>query len=89
MEWASRIGCKVGKLPFRYLKLPLRAKKNSKKMWRPIVKFESRLVGWKMRLLSIGGQVTFIKSVLASLLIFYLSIFRMLVKISQELEKIQ
>ncbi|WRX28903.1 Reverse transcriptase domain - like 10 [Theobroma cacao] len=90
VEWAGRIGCRMEKFPSKYLGIPLGVKNNSREMWRPVVKkFEARLVGWKGRLLSMGGRVTLIKSILASLLIFYMSLFRMPIKVSQELEIIQ
>lgn len=41
---ASRLNCKVGKLPFLYLRLPIGAKSKFKAVWDPIVvSFECKL----------------------------------------------
>ena len=89
-EWADMICYNVNVLPSTYLGLPLGAKVNSIKMWEPIVeKFESRLVGWKSNLLSMGGRVTMIKSVLACLPIYFMSLFQIPLTIKDKLDKIQ
>ena len=76
-EWADKICCKVNILPSIYLGLPLGAKANSTKIWEPIVeKLGRRIAGWKSNLLSMGGRVTMIKSVLACLSIFFMSLFQ-------------
>ncbi|XP_071713254.1 uncharacterized protein [Rutidosis leptorrhynchoides] len=47
------------------------------KDWNPLIdKFKARLSGWKMRTMSFGGRVVLIKSVLNSLPLYYLSLFR-------------
>ncbi|GJT34461.1 putative RNA-directed DNA polymerase, eukaryota, reverse transcriptase zinc-binding domain protein [Tanacetum coccineum] len=51
--------------------------------------FRSRLSTWKASLLSIGGRLTLIKSVLGSLGIYYLSIFRAPESILNDLERIR
>ena len=64
-------------LPTTYLGLSLGNRSNSVKTWEPVVeKFEQRLAGWKATLLSIGGRVTLLKSVLTSLPVFYMSLFQ-------------
>ncbi|GKD77254.1 putative RNA-directed DNA polymerase, eukaryota, reverse transcriptase zinc-binding domain protein [Tanacetum coccineum] len=50
-------------------------------------KFKSKLSKWKASLLSIGGRFTLIKSVLGSLGIYYLSIFKALESVINILEK--
>ncbi|WRX19759.1 Reverse transcriptase domain - like 10 [Theobroma cacao] len=75
-SWADSIACKVGSISNVYLRLPLGACNRSMKTWRPIIKkFKDRLVGWKSKMLSMGGRVTLLKSVMASLPLFYMSLF--------------
>ena len=89
-EWTDMISCKIGVFPSTYLGLPLRAKENSIKMWEPIVeKLGRRLVGWKSNLLSMGDRVTMIKSVLACLPIYFMSLFQISHSIKDKLDKIQ
>ncbi|KAE8678433.1 hypothetical protein F3Y22_tig00111410pilonHSYRG00088 [Hibiscus syriacus] len=78
-EWAKEIGCAVGVLPTVYLGLPLGAKRNSEALWEPVMQsFNKKLFGWKASSLSMAGRLVLIKSVLSSLPIFFLSIFRIL-----------
>ncbi|EOY12746.1 Uncharacterized protein TCM_031281 [Theobroma cacao] len=87
---ASMINCKVGALPTNYLRLPLGANLRPMGTWQPIIdKFNSRLAGWKGQFLSMGGRLTLINSVLSSLPLFYLSIFRLPTMVKQKLEAIQ
>ncbi|GJW49509.1 leucine-rich repeat receptor-like protein kinase TDR [Tanacetum coccineum] len=56
---------------------------------RLLIGFHMRLSSWKANLLSIGGRLTLIKSVLGSLGIYYLSIFRAPESVLQDLERIR
>ncbi|KAJ0581115.1 putative RNA-directed DNA polymerase [Helianthus annuus] len=67
-DMASVVGCKPNTLPFTYLGLLVGANMNRINNWKPVFDvFEKRLATWKSNLLSIGGRVTVIKSVLESL----------------------
>ncbi|XWS54084.1 hypothetical protein CRYUN_Cryun10bG0058500 [Craigia yunnanensis] len=89
MEWADKISCKVESLPTIYLGLPLGSRSNSVKTWKPVVKnVKKRMAGWKSDLLSIGGQVTMMKSVLACLPVYYMSLFQISNTIKLVLERI-
>jgi hypothetical protein len=64
------------KFPFRYLDLPMHTRKLSNKDWVEIEKrIESILSGWKGKMLSVGGRLVLINSVLSSLPMFMLSFF--------------
>ncbi|GKD04054.1 putative RNA-directed DNA polymerase, eukaryota, reverse transcriptase zinc-binding domain protein [Tanacetum coccineum] len=69
--------CAAGSFPFTYLGLPIRSNMNLISGWKTVIDcFQSKLSSWKASLLSIGGRLTLIKSVLGSLGIYYLSIFK-------------
>jgi hypothetical protein len=64
-HYAKLFGCKLGDLPFRYLGIPMNHKKLSNKDWASIEeKFKKKLTSWKGKLLSVGGILVFINSVL-------------------------
>ncbi|WVZ71809.1 LOW QUALITY PROTEIN: hypothetical protein U9M48_020345 [Paspalum notatum var. saurae] len=66
----------LGSFPFRYLGLPLHYRKLGNSDWKHIEeRFEQRLSGWKGKLLSVGGRLVLINSVLSSLPMFMLSFF--------------
>jgi hypothetical protein len=48
-----------------------------------------RLAGWKWPLLSKGGRVTLIKSTLANIPTYYMSLFKIPVKVANRIEKLQ
>ncbi|GJV78769.1 hypothetical protein Tco_1514639 [Tanacetum coccineum] len=61
-----------------------------KQAWKEVVdKVLSRLSRWKMKLLSIGGRLTLLKSVLGSMPIFHMSIFKVPSSILKSLESIR
>lgn len=62
------LGCKVGKVPFLYLGLPVGGNPQRLSFWDPIVnRIKSRLSGWNSLFLSFGGCLILLKSVLTSL----------------------
>ena len=78
----------TGTLPIRYLWVPLVDRCLRIQDWQPIFeKVETRLGGWRARLLSRGGRLVLLKSVLAAIPIYYMLIFRMPAGVRRRLEK--
>ncbi|GJV74974.1 hypothetical protein Tco_1506558 [Tanacetum coccineum] len=74
---ANNTGCTSGSFPFIYLGLPIGANMGLTSNWKILIdRFHSKLSTWKANLLFIAGRLTLIKSVLGSLGIYYLSIFK-------------
>ncbi|CAN1131720.1 Putative ribonuclease H protein At1g65750 [Linum perenne] len=87
---ADILGCSLGSFPAIYLGLPLGVRTASRLLWEPVVAtVRKRLDTWKAKLLSFGGRLTLLKSVLAQLPIYYMSLFQAPVYIVKELERMQ
>ncbi|CAJ2662883.1 unnamed protein product [Trifolium pratense] len=77
VEAASALCCKVGKIHFLYLGLPIGGDPRRLCFWEPVLdRLKNRLSGWSSRFLSIGGRLVLIKSVLTSLPVYALSFFK-------------
>ncbi|CAJ2631793.1 unnamed protein product [Trifolium pratense] len=77
VEAASALCCKVGKIPFLYLGLPIGGDPRRLCFWEPVLdRLKNRLSGWSSRFLSIGGRLVLLKSVLTSLPVYALSFFK-------------
>ncbi|WVZ50605.1 hypothetical protein U9M48_001845, partial [Paspalum notatum var. saurae] len=71
-EWESQysnlFGCKVGSYPFRYLGIPMHFRKLNNKDWKMIEeRIQRNLSNWKGKMLSFGGRLVLLNSVLSSL----------------------
>ncbi|CAN1256031.1 Putative ribonuclease H protein At1g65750 [Linum perenne] len=87
---ASIFGCQLESLPTTYLGLPLGSRAKTKEIWGPVIEtFRNRLQGWKARLLSLGGRLVLLKSVLSNLPIYFLSILKAPSSVISKLEAIQ
>ncbi|GJS68653.1 RNA-directed DNA polymerase, eukaryota, reverse transcriptase zinc-binding domain protein [Tanacetum coccineum] len=87
---ANIIGCGAASLPMKYLGVPVGCNMSRCSNWNTIIKkFSSKLSSWKARLLSVGGRLSLIKSVLGNLPTYYLSIYLMLVTVRNKLESMR
>ena len=89
-EFASMLGCKIGKSPTSNPGLPLGASFKFSRVWDEVEdKFRKILAMWKKQCLCKGGRLTLIKSTLSSLPIYFISLFVISNKVNSRLEKIQ
>jgi hypothetical protein len=87
---ASVIGCKVAQLPLKYLGVPINNKSLTDIDWQPLLdKIEKRLQSWKGSLLSLGGRVTLLNSVLSAIPMYWMSVYRLPAKIRHKIDKIR
>ncbi|XP_072066806.1 uncharacterized protein [Arachis hypogaea] len=72
------LGCTEAALPVRYLEISLGANPRLVKTWKPIInKVEDKLSLWEAKSLNKAGKLVLIKSVLNSLPIYYLNLYKM------------
>ena len=89
-EMAVELGCKVGLLPSVYLGLPLGAPNKVASVWEGVEeRVRRRLALWKRQYNSKGGRITLIKSTMASMPLYQMSLFRMPKTVARRLEKLQ
>ena len=87
---AALLECKISTVPMRYLGMPLGANFKSKLIWDPILeKLGWKLAGWKHLYLSKGGRLTFLKTTLSGLPLYYLSLYPIPVSVAHRIEKLQ
>ncbi|XP_016206095.1 uncharacterized protein LOC107646423 [Arachis ipaensis] len=93
-QWVQRIcrlwGCKEGTLPVKYLGISLGANPRLVNTWKPIIdEVEEKLGLWKAKVLNKAGKLVFIKSVLNSLPVYYLSLYKMPKAVAEKLISLQ
>ena len=72
-EISSILACKVESLPIKYLGLPLHFKKARKEDFHNLLdKIKRRLAAWKTHMLTQGGRLILVQSVLSAMAIFHL-----------------
>nr|GEX66209.1 RNA-directed DNA polymerase, eukaryota [Tanacetum cinerariifolium] len=87
---AVKLGCLVLKAPFVYLGSIVGGNMNMLHAWNDIVdRIKRRLSKWKMPSLSIGGRLTLFKSVLGSMPIFHIAMFKVPAGVLSMLEMIR
>ncbi|XP_016195316.1 uncharacterized protein LOC107636310 [Arachis ipaensis] len=93
-EWVGQIchllGCQAASLPGKYLGINLGANSRLVKTWKPLIdKVEERLSLWKANVLSKGGKLVLIETVMNSLPIYYLSLYKMPNAVAQKIISLQ
>ena len=87
---AAKLGCRIGHLPTTYLGLPLGVAHKSVAIGDSIEeKIHKRLALWKRNFISKGGRISLIKSTVASLPFYQMSLIRMSSAVTKRLEKLQ
>nr|GEW75821.1 RNA-directed DNA polymerase, eukaryota, reverse transcriptase zinc-binding domain protein [Tanacetum cinerariifolium] len=87
---ASNIACMELNLPFSYLRIIIGGNMSRIKAWDDVInKVLCRLLKWKMKILSIGGRFTLLKSVLGASPIYFISMFNAPIQVLKKLESIR
>ncbi|KAL4182371.1 hypothetical protein AMTRI_Chr12g275660 [Amborella trichopoda] len=74
---ANGLGCVVETLSSSNLGLPLCLGMPKKHLWDHLIeKFTWKFASWKGRFLSFGGRITLVRATLASIVIYYMSLFQ-------------
>ena len=88
-EIANIFGCVIGKLPFTYLGLPLGTTRPTIVELMPLVCSMERRLTATLNMISYGGKLSLLNSVITSLVIFALCTLRLPTKIIELLDKIR
>lgn len=87
---ARSLLCKVGDFMIMYLGLLIGGKSSKMALWEPIIKrIERKLTTWKGKLLSIAGRITLIKASIASLPLYFMSLFKAPKGVIEKINKLQ
>uniref|UniRef100_A0A452XBT8 Reverse transcriptase zinc-binding domain-containing protein n=1 Tax=Aegilops tauschii subsp. strangulata TaxID=200361 RepID=A0A452XBT8_AEGTS len=86
-EYAEIFGCQLGQFPIRYLGIPIHYRRLTIADWRHVEeRLEKRLASWKAKLLSYGGRLILINSVLSNMVLYMLSFFHLSKGVLQRLD---
>lgn len=87
---AGILNCEPAAFPSTFLGLPIGANMSLCRNWKTVIdKFQSKLSKWKSSMLSFGGRLTLVNSVLSSLPLYFFSLFKAPKKIISTLESIR
>nr|KYP38505.1 hypothetical protein KK1_040242 [Cajanus cajan] len=77
-KYALLLNCKVMKLPFTYLGIPVWDHLRRSQVWEETIKkFKKKLSRWKSRNMSLAAQVCLVNSVLIGFPLYMFSFFKM------------
>lgn len=84
------LGCTQTDFPMTYLGMPLSIAKPLKEAFLPLIeKVERKLEGWKGKMISQGGQLQLVQSVLSIIPVYHMSCFYLPQWVIQRLDKIR
>ena len=87
LQYSEALGTLIRSLPMRYLGQPLKKCRTSRTNWNLVIeKVERRLEGWQAKLLSSAGRLVLMRSVLAAIPIFYLSVYKLPIDVWRRLD---
>ncbi|XP_058760640.1 uncharacterized protein LOC131633987 [Vicia villosa] len=87
---ASSTCCKVDKFPFKFLGFIVGGNQRNINFWNPVISsLKAKLAGWKGKLLSIGGRVTLLNSVVSNIPSYQLSFYKVPSKVVKDIRAIQ
>ncbi|XP_011627183.1 uncharacterized protein LOC105421445 [Amborella trichopoda] len=85
---ARVVGCKIASFPIFYLGLPISGTKFPIAVWDKVIeRVQIKLDLWKHKYLSLGGRVTLLRSCLANLPVYQMSLIQMPASMGRKLEK--
>ena len=77
-QYAEIFGCEQGQFPIMYLGIPIHYRKLTNAEWPHVEeRLQARLSSWKGKLLSLGGRLVLINSVLTNMVLYMISFFQL------------
>jgi hypothetical protein len=84
------LNCNSDVVPFKFLGIPVGSNPRRRATWKPVVEaMSNRLSSWTSRHLSMGGRITLINSVLASMPLYFFSFYKAPQCVIKQLVRIQ
>ena len=76
--YAELFGCEQGQFPINYLGIPIHYRRLTNAEWKKVEeRLQLRLNSWKGKLLSLGGRLVLINSVLTNMVLYMISFFQL------------
>lgn len=89
-DYTGRFGCAHGQVRIKYLGIPIHYRRLTIAEWKYVDEcLEKRLRSWKGKMLSVGGRLVLINSVLANMVLYMLSFFQLPKGVMQRLDYVR
>lgn len=77
-QYAELFGCEQGQFPIKYLGILIHYRRLTNAEWKHVEeRVQKRLVSWKGKLLSLGGRLVLINSILTNMILYMISFFQL------------